>query len=256
METYDDSNAIHTMDTNQVLTNTFFRMFLGLLASALTALYVYKSGLYISVLTSGSYMALGLVEIAVVLIFSLLFKKLSPTAVTILFFTYAFINGFTLSVIFVAYEMTSIVYALAGTAVLFGLLSLIGYKTDKDISNWGTILTVALLVGIILTIVNIFVGSSMLDIALDWAILFIFFGLTIYDMNKIKLMQQAGFCEDEKLYVYGAMELYLDFINIFLRIFYLILVFCLILLLLSFLLRFVCFLLLFLALLFLLFYML
>ena len=218
METYDDSNAIHTMDTNQVLTNTFFRMFLGLLASALTALYVYKSGLYISVLTSGSYMALGLVEIAVALIFSLLFKKLSPTAVTILFFTYAFINGFTLSVIFVAYEMTSIVYALAGTAVLFGLLSLIGYKTDKDISNWGTILTVALLVGIILTIVNIFVGSSMLDIALDWAILFIFFGLTIYDMNKIKLMQQAGFCEDEKLYVYGAMELYLDFINIFLRI--------------------------------------
>ncbi len=218
METYDDSNAIHTMDTNQVLTNTFFRMFLGLLASALTALYVYKSGLYISVLTSGSYMALGLVEIAVVLIFSLLFKKLSPTAVTILFFTYAFINGFTLSVIFVAYEMTSIVYALAGTAVLFGLLSLIGYKTDKDISNWGTILTVALLVGIILTIVNIFVGSSMLDIALDWAILFIFFVLTIYDMNKIKLMQQAGFCEDEKLYVYGAMELYLDFINIFLRI--------------------------------------
>ena len=218
METYDDSNAIHTMDTNQVLTNTFFRMFLGLLASALTALYVYKSGLYISVLTSGSYIALGLVEIAVVLIFSLLFKKLSPTAVTLLFFTYAFINGFTLSVIFVAYEMTSIVYALAGTAVLFGLLSLIGYKTDKDISNWGTILTVALLVGIILTIVNIFVGSSMLDIALDWAILFIFFGLTIYDMNKIKLMQQAGFCEDEKLYVYGAMELYLDFINIFLRI--------------------------------------
>lgn len=218
METYDDSNAIHTMDTNQVLTNTFFRMFLGLLASALNALYVYKSGLYISVLTSGSYIALGLVEIAVVLIFSLLFKKLSPTAVTILFFTYAFINGFTLSVIFVAYEMTSIVYALAGTAVLFGLLSLIGYKTDKDISNWGTILTVALLVGIILTIVNIFVGSSMLDIALDWAILFIFFGLTIYDMNKIKLMQQAGFCEDEKLYVYGAMELYLDFINIFLRI--------------------------------------
>lgn len=218
METYDDSNAIHTMDTNQVLTNTFFRMFLGLLASALTALYVYKSGLYISVLTSGSYMALGLVEIAVVLIFSLLFKKLSPTAVTILFFTYAFINGFTLSVIFVAFEMTSIVYALAGTAVLFGLLSLIGYKTDKDISNWGTILTVALWVGIILTIVNIFVGSSMLDIALDWAILFIFFGLTIYDMNKIKLMQQAGFCEDEKLYVYGAMELYLDFINIFLRI--------------------------------------
>ena len=70
METYDDSNAIHTMDTNQVLTNTFFRMFLGLLASALTALYVYKSGLYISVLTSGSYMTLGLVQFYFLLMLS------------------------------------------------------------------------------------------------------------------------------------------------------------------------------------------
>ena len=76
METYDDGNAIHTMDTNQVLTNTFFRMFLGLLASALTALYVYKSGLYISVLTSGSYMALGLVEIAVVLILTIFISSI------------------------------------------------------------------------------------------------------------------------------------------------------------------------------------
>ena len=58
----------------------------------------------------------------------------------------------------------------------------------------------------------------MLDIILDWAILFIFFGLTVYDMNKIKQMHEMGFCQDEKLYVYGAMELYLDFINIFLRI--------------------------------------
>lgn len=218
MDFYEEGNAVHTLDTNSILTGTFFRMFLGLLASALTAFYVYKSGLYISVLSNGSYMVLAIVEIAVVLIFSLLFKKLSPTAVTILFFTYAFINGFTLSVIFVAYEMTSITYAFAGTATVFGVLSLIGYKTDKDISNWGTILTTALLVGIILTIINIFVGSTMLDIALDWAILLIFFGLTIYDMNKIKLMQQSGLYEDEKIYIYGAMELYLDFINIFLRI--------------------------------------
>ena len=218
METYDDGNAIYTMDTNKVLTNTFFRMFLGLLASALTAFYVYKSGLYISVLTNGSYIALAIIELAVVLIFSLLFKKLSPTAVTVLFFTYAFINGFTLSVIFLVYELTSIIYAFAATSLLFGVLAFIGYKTDKDISNWGTVLTVALLIGIILTFVNIFVGNTMLDIALDWAILLIFFGLTIYDTNKIKLMQQAGFCEDEKLYVYGAMELYLDFINIFLYI--------------------------------------
>lgn len=218
MSIYDDSNPIQTLDTNSVLTNTFFRMFLGLLASAITAFYAYYSGLYVNIIMNGYYAVLAIIEIAVVIIFSLLFKKLSPTAVTVLYFAYAFLNGFTLSVIFAAYEMTSIAYAFVGTAGLFGVLAYLGYKTDKDISNWGTILTVALLIGIILTFINFFIGSSMLDIVLDWAILFIFFGLTVYDMNKIKRMQEMGFCDDEKLYVYGAMELYLDFINIFLRI--------------------------------------
>ena len=218
MNFYGDSNAIHTMDTNAILSNTFFRMFLGLLASAVTAFYAYYSGLYITVVMNGFFTPLLVIELAVVLIFSLLFKKLSPSAVTVLFFAYAFLNGFTLSIVFAAFEMSSIAYAFGGTAVLFGILSFLGYKTDKDISNWGTILTTALLIGLILTIVNLFMRSTILDIVLDWAILFIFFGLTVYDMNKIKKMQELGFCEDEKLYVYGAMELYLDFINIFLRI--------------------------------------
>lgn len=218
METYDDSNAIRSLDMNSVLTNTFFRMFLGLLASAITAFYVYYSGLYISLFTNGTYIGLAIAEIVVVLVFSLAFRKLSPTVVTILYFAYAFLNGFTLSVIFAAYELKSITYAFVGTSVLFGALSFIGTKTKKDISKWGTILSITLLIGVVLSIINLFLGNSFLDIVLDWAILFMFFGLTIYDTNKIKLMQEQGFCDDEKLYVYGAMELYLDFINIFLRI--------------------------------------
>ncbi len=218
MDSYNDSDAIRTSDTNSVLTNTFFRMFLGLLASAITAFYAYYSGLYIDVIMNGYYTILAVVELVVVILFSFLFKKLSPTAVTILYFAYAFLNGFTLSVIFAAFEMTSITYAFLGSAALFGILAFLGYKTDKDISQWGNILLVALFIGIVLTFVNLFIGSSMLDVVLDWAILFLFFGLTVYDMNKIKAMQEMGFCEDEKLYVYGAMELYLDFINIFLRI--------------------------------------
>ena len=215
---FDDSNAIRTMDTNSVLTNTFFRMFLGLIASAVTAVYAYYSGMYMQMIINGTFYGLAIAEVVVVILFSLFFTKASPTVVTIMFFGYAFLNGFTLSVIFAAYELTSIGYAFAAPAGMFGILSYIGYKTDKDLSNWGTILTVTLIVGLILTIINFFVGSSMLDIALDWAMLFIFFGLTIYDMNKITEMHNLGFCDDEKLYVYGAMELYLDFINIFLRI--------------------------------------
>ena len=72
MDFNDDSNAIRTMDTGSVLSNTFFRMFLGLLASAGTAFYVYQSGLYVSMIMGGYYTILAIAEIAVVLIFSLL----------------------------------------------------------------------------------------------------------------------------------------------------------------------------------------
>ena len=215
---FNSSDAIRTMDTNSVLTNTFFRMFLGLLASAITAVYAYYSGMWETMVLNGTFYGLAIAEVVVVLLFSLLFRKASPTVVTIMYFGYAFLNGFTLSVIFAAYELTSIGYAFAATSAMFGILSYIGYKTDKDLSNWSTVLSVTLIVGLILTVINLFIGSAMLDIVLDWAMLFLFFGLTVYDMNKIRAMHDAGFCDDEKLYVYGAMELYLDFINIFLRI--------------------------------------
>lgn len=220
MDLYDDASPIKetSYDLNGVLTNTFFRMFLGLLASAIAAIYTYSSGLYIKIIMGSGFGILAIVEIAVVLVFSLFFKKLSPTVVTVLYFAYAFLNGFTLSVIFAVYEITSISYAFLGTAALFGILAYIGKNTTKDLSKFGTILIVALTVGLVLTIINLFIGNSMLDIILDWAILFIFFGLTVYDTQKIIRMHEAGFVEDEKLYVYGAMELYLDFINIFLRI--------------------------------------
>ena len=220
MDFYENNDPIQTQSysLNSVLTNTFFRMFLGLLASAIAAVYTYSSGLYITLLSGSGYMFLAIAEIAVVLIFSFLFKKLSPTAVTVLYFAYAFLNGFTLSVVFAAYQITSITYAFFGTAALFGILAYIGKNTNKDLTKFGTILTVALLVGIVLTIINFFIGSSMLDIVLDWAILFVFFGLTVYDTQKIIRMHESGFVEEEKLYIYGAMELYLDFINIFLRI--------------------------------------
>ena len=220
MELYENNEPIQTQSTslNSVLTSTFFRMFLGLMASAIAAIYTYSSGLYIKILLGPGFGILAVAEIAVVLIFSLLFRKLSPTVVTVLYFAYAFLNGFTLSIIFVAYQLTSIVYAFFGTAALFGILAFIGKNTTKDLSQFGTILITALWVGIILTIFNLFIGSSMLDIVLDWAILLIFFGLTVYDTQKIVRMQEEGLVEEEKLYIYGAMELYLDFINIFLRI--------------------------------------
>lgn len=128
------------------------------------------------------------------------------------------INGLSLSVIFAAFDIETIGIAFVATAGLFGILALYGYKTDKDISNWRTVLYTTLIVGVIISLINIFVGNEMIDIILDWVILFVFFGLTVYDMNKIKQLQEEPDLDQSKLHIYGAMELYLDFINIFIRI--------------------------------------
>ena len=211
-------NDVFENDTNNMIIKVFFRMFLGLLATGLTALYTYKSGLYIEIAMGMSYSVLAIIEVAIVLIFSWMFRKLSPAVVTTLFYLYSFVNGLTLSVIFAVYDMGTIFYAFFATAILFGGLSLYGYYTKKDMTKAGTILTVALIVGLIVSIINLFIGNTLLDIVLDWVMLLVFSGLTIYDMNKIKNMQEIIEYDSEKLYIYGAMELYLDFINIFIRI--------------------------------------
>lgn len=203
---------------NDFLPKTFFWMFLGLLGTAIVAWYTYSSGLFVSILTGGSFGALLIAEVVVVLVFSLLFRKLSPTVAGILFFVYAAINGVSLSTIFVVFELNSVVLLFVASALLFGAFALYGYKTSKDLSNWRTLLFGTLIVGLIVSIINLFIGNTMLDIILDWVILLVFFGITAYDMNKIKQLYLDENLDKSKLHIYGAMELYLDFINIFLRI--------------------------------------
>ena len=129
------------------------------------------------------------------------------------------INGITLSAVFVVYELSSIVSVFVISAIVFGILGFIGYKTNKNLSSWGTYIIVFLIAGIVLSLLNLIVfRSSVLDIAIDWLILILFCGATIYDINKIKVLQESDDINQDKIHIYCAMQLYLDFINIFLRI--------------------------------------
>ena len=137
----------------------------------------------------------------------------------ILYFVYSIINGVTLSVVFVVYELSSIVSVFIISALVFGILGFIGYKTNRDLNSWGTYIIVFLIAGIVLSLLNLIVfRSSVLDIAIDWLILILFCGATIYDINKIKVLQESADINQDKIHIYCAMQLYLDFINIFLRI--------------------------------------
>ena len=207
-----------SVESKQYLTKTFLWMFLGLLGTAIVAAYTFYSGLWIKLAINNGYAIAAVVELIAVLVFSLLFRKLSPTVAGIIYFIYAFINGITLSTIFAYYDLNSIVIAFCSTAALYGGLAYIGYKTERDISNWRTILTVLLIVGIFASIINLFLQNSMLDILITWGILILFCAFTIYDMKKLKELSQDPEINQDKIYIYCALQLYLDFINIFIRV--------------------------------------
>lgn len=206
------------LEDNKLMSKTFFWMFIGLLGTAIVSWYTYSSGLFVDIITNGYFNILLILEVVVVLLFSFLFKKLSPMLVAILYFIYSMLNGVSLSTIFIIFDLNSIVLLFIVSAVLFGAFALIGYITKKDLSSWHTLLFGILIAGIILSLINLFLGNSMLDLVLDWIILFVFFGVTAYDINIIKQLKQDASLNQEKLYIYGAMQLYLDFINIFLRV--------------------------------------
>lgn len=146
-------------------------------------------------------------------------NRLSLTTATLLFVLYSVINGATLSVIFIAFSQTVITKTFLVTAGTFGVMSLIGYTTKADLSSMGKILFMALIGLIIATVVNLFVHSTMLETIVSYVGVLIFVGLTAHDTQKIKMMLATSDSMDEnmqKLALLGALNLYLDFINLFL----------------------------------------
>lgn len=201
---------------NNVYSKTFLWMFLGLLATAVVSAFSYVTGFTINFIEFWPMLLIA--EVVVVIVFSLLLKKLPPSVVGVLFFVYAILNGITLSTIFYVFELSSIVFIFFAAAAIFGICALYGKITNKDLSKIGTILLVTLLIGVIISIINLFIGNSMINIIIDWLILIAFFGITAWDMQKVRQFAESGQMSDDKVAIYCAMQLYLDFINIFLRL--------------------------------------
>jgi len=145
-------------------------------------------------------------------------SRMSESTLKALFFAYAGLLGASLSTIFIAYTDTSIAQVFFGTAAGFGALSLWGYTTKKDLSGFGTFLIIGLVGLIVASIVNFFLQSGVMSLVISVLGVLIFAGLTAYDTQKIKSMYAyvAGTREQGKVAIMGALNLYLDFINMFL----------------------------------------
>lgn len=146
-------------------------------------------------------------------------QRLSLTTATTLFIIYSALNGVTLSSIFMVYAMTSIAKVFFITAGTFGVMALYGSVTKTDLSKFGNLFLMALFGLIIATVANLFIKNSGFDLILSYIGVVLFVGLTAWDSQQIKraLSMQAGLDESaQKVALLGALELYLDFINLFL----------------------------------------
>jgi len=173
---------------------------------------------------SGLYLFLVLLELAVVIGLSFAIKKISASLALAGFLFFAALNGVTLSWIFIVYDPTSIVKTFFATSATFGAMGLYGYLTKRDLTTLGSLCFMGLFGIIIASLVNLIWPNNTVGFVISIIGVLIFVGLVAYDTQKIKEMALAageGAFEEEtgkKLAIFGALTLYLDFVNLFLYI--------------------------------------
>ena len=210
------------MENNKVFGKVFMWMFIGLLITFLTG-YVVSSNdnMLYNIFSGGTYFILIIIELVLVVYLSARIHKMQVTTARIVFILYSFVSGLTFGSIFIVFKMSSIMLIFLITAILFGIFALIGRFTKLDLTKAGTILLMLLLGIVICTFVNVFLKNDTLDLFVSYISIIVFLGFTAYDMQKIKMLSYE-FDDEDKIAIIGALELYLDFINIFidlLRIF-------------------------------------
>lgn len=196
-------------------------MTLALAITGMTAYYVATSETLLNAILTNKTLFYGLIigELALVMGVSAAINRLSLLTATLMFILYSIINGATMSIIFLVYDISSIATVFFITAGTFGTMAAIGYTTKKDLSSIGRILFMALIGLVIATLVNIFLRSPMMTMILSYVGVIVFVGLTVWDSQKIKqmLLQATEVNEStQKVALLGALSLYLDFVNLFL----------------------------------------
>lgn len=214
------SSPTDVMRQQALLTRVYAWMTAGLLTTGAIAMFVASSPALLGLIFGTPFAFFGLIiaQLALVWFLSARVMQMSPAAAIGAFLGYAALNGLILSAIFIAYTAESIAGTFFVTAGTFGAMSAYGYFTKRDLSGMGSFLFMALIGLIIASIVNIFWANSTLYWIITYAGVLIFVALTAYDTQKIKRM--IAQVRDERsemgVAIYGALTLYLDFINLFL----------------------------------------
>ncbi len=221
------TSASEQTHARSFIANVFLLMFIALGVSALFAWQFSINETLLSYLVSPTGLT-GLGKITIfaplgfVLIMSFGYRKLSATALMALFIAYAIINGISFSFILLAFTPGSVLGCFLSASAMFGVMAFMGYTTDQDLTKFGRILMMGVIGIVIAMVINFFLHSSQLDYIISIIGVMVFTALTAYDVQKLKRIgegleyQDVSVNDTKKISILGALNLYLDFINIFL----------------------------------------
>jgi hypothetical protein len=214
------------------MANVFTWMFAALAISAICAyLFATTPSLLATLVTETDRGIVGLSGLGKVVMFAPLgfvllmsfgYSRLSAPVMTLLFVLYAAITGISLSFILLFYTSSSVIGCFASASAMFGVMAIMGYTTDKDLTSFGRIMTMGLIGIVIAMLINLFLGSDQLGYIISIVGVAVFTGLTAYDVQKLKRIGEGITAEGvsiedtKKIAIFGALTLYLDFINLFL----------------------------------------
>lgn len=200
---------------NQFLSKVFQWFGIGLFVTFIIA-YLTSTNIYLlSLIFSGpGYIVIILLELFLAIWLSTRIRHMSSGKAKALYLGYSALTGLTLSSIFIVYEMTSIIWIFLASAIIFSIFAFIGKGVDIDLSKWGIYLFILLIGSVLLEVINIFLLNETLDMILCVVVLGVFVAYVAYDIQKILKFYEPT----ENMAVYGAFDLYLDFINLFLRL--------------------------------------
>lgn len=205
---------------NTYISKVFGTMFLGLLVTALAALFTVSSPAMFN-LIYGSPLMFVLIIAELVIVFSLSARvtRMSYSSALLMFYAYAVINGITLASVFVVYDLGTIYTAFFTAAISFGVMAIYGMVTKKDLTRIGNVMFMLLIGVIVASLINMFIRSSGFELLISFVAVALFVGLVAFDTQKLKSYYYASSNDyqlQRKIGIIGALSLYLDFINIFL----------------------------------------
>lgn len=214
------NNSVEIAAKNSMLRKVFLLMFLGLFVTGASSMFVVTNSAMTRIVYSYPQLIM-IFELALVLFINFRINKISSGTATFLFFLYSAANGLLLSVIMFMYSTSAIIYVLLVTMIIFIVMTLYGLKTKEDLSSYGSFFRGALIALVIVSIINIFLKVSVIAWGLSVFAIVLFTALIAYDVNRItRILDSSNFSEEDynRFAIIGALNLYLDFINLFLNL--------------------------------------